>query len=123
MKRILLIIITLILFISCKSTSHVASADSSRSAVRVETHYIRDSIYIDRNHVVTVRGDTVYTRDSIYLHSFLLRRDTVRDTLRQVVNKTDKQIVTHERKVYPIWPYIAFIGVFFLIYIWRKLSR
>lgn len=81
----------------CLSCSHkllptVAQKDST-VAVKTDSIYVRDSVYIDRFNIIREKGDTVFVIQKSVEYRDRWREKVVRDTLRTTQKETVTQYV------------------------------
>lgn len=82
---LLVMIVAMFGLAGCAYTKPIA-ASHYRDSARVEKIYVRDSVFVDRWHIIFRNGDTIYRRDSIVKNLWHVKE--VHDTLKIVNNDT-----------------------------------
>lgn len=89
------LILATVFLCQCSQTKDISNNLSTSS--NIEYLLIKDSVYIDKYHIIQNIGDTIYIRDSIVKYKISIVRDTIKitDTLitvqERVVEKTNAQ--------------------------------
>ena len=85
-----------LILVSCSPRLVGPSSRSDSSSARVDSVYVRDSVYIDRYKVVKQAGDTIYVQTFIDRYRDRWRVKEVHDTLRLKETVTEIQQVPAE---------------------------
>lgn len=130
MKKIIIIIFSLLLLCSCSIRRQVEQTQHSSTYDSVSVKVVEriDSVYVDRWHTTATKGDTVYRVDSVVYYRYIYRTNT--DTM--VVAKTDtlyRYATTTKEVRKPNRFTTCCTALYFLtlialvVYIWRRYTR